>query len=116
MGKLSFQNNHGGGIVTGMGEREVQLFCAEGIGLFPGLPGQDKLRLAGGQRTHGHVTGAYAFGEARAQRLDCGLLSGEPRGHIGNGTRGRGGGIAGDGAPFVVRHDAVEEMFPETVQ
>ena len=82
MGKLSFQNNHGGGIVTGMGEREVQLFCAEGIGLFPGLPGQDKLRLAGGQRTHGHVTGAYALGEARAQRLDRGLLSGAGRSQV----------------------------------
>ena len=62
--RLPFQNNHGGGIVTGMGEREVQLFYAEGVGLFPSLSGQNELGLAGGQRAHGHVTGAYAFSEA----------------------------------------------------
>ena len=51
-----------------------------------------------------------------AKRLDRGLLGGEPRGHMGNGACGRGGGIAGNGAPFVVRHDAVEKMLPETMQ
>ena len=106
--RLPFQNNHGGGIVTGMGEREVQLFYAEGVGLFPSLSGQNELGLPGGQRAHGYVAGAYAFGEARTKRLDRGLL--------GNGARGRGGGIAGNGAPFVVRHDAVEKMLPETMQ
>ena len=84
--RLPFQNNHGGGIVTGMGEREVQLFYAEGVGLFPSLSGQNELGLAGGQRAHGHVTGAYAFSEARTKRLDRGLLGGEPRGHMGNGA------------------------------
>ena len=88
--RLPFQNNHGGGIVTGMGEREVQLFYAEGVGLFPSLSGQNELGLAGGQRAHGYVTGAYAFGEARTKRLDRGLLGGEPRGHMGNGACGRG--------------------------
>ena len=45
--RLPFQNNHGGGIVTGMGEREVQLFYAEGVGLFPSLSGQNEFGLAG---------------------------------------------------------------------
>ena len=75
--RLPFQNNHGGGIVTGMGEREVQLFYAEGVGLFPSLSGQNELGLPAGQRAHGYVAGAYAFGEARTKRLDRGLLGGE---------------------------------------
>lgn len=50
--RLPFQNNHGGGIVTGMGEREVQLFYAEGVGLFPSLSGQNELGLPeGSERT-----------------------------------------------------------------
>ena len=59
--RLPFQNNHGGGIVTGMGEREVQLFYAEGVGLFPSLSGQNELGLAGGQMNTGAKYDSKAF-------------------------------------------------------
>ena len=99
-----------------MRQRKRQLTHAERLRHLLGAAGEHGVRTALRCAANLHVAHADALREARAQRLDRGLLSGEPRSHIGNGTRGRGGGIAGDGAPFVVRHDAVEEMFPETVQ
>ena len=50
--RLPFQNNHGGGIVTGMGEREVQLFYAEGVGLSRAFPDRTSSGLPeGSERT-----------------------------------------------------------------
>lgn len=114
--RLPFQNNHGGGIVTGMGEREVQLFLRRGRRPFPEPFRTERVRACRRAASARPRHGGLCLRRSRTKRLDRGLLGGEPRGHMGNGACGRGGGIAGNGAPFVVRHDAVEKMLPETMQ
>ena len=114
--RSSFQNNHGGGVVTGMGDRDVQRGHAEGVGPLPSLAGEDEFGFAGRERTYGHVAGADAVRESRAERLDRGLLDRETRGDVGDGARRRRGGFARNGPPFLISHDAFKEMPAEAAQ
>ena len=77
MGGSFFQNNYGCGVVTRVGQRQVQRADAEFSGPFFRPAGQHKFRPAQGVVTYGDVVRADSLREAGPQSLDRGFLGRE---------------------------------------